>query len=138
MVLLEVKATVTRRELRQFSVLWLVFFVLLGGLIYWRSGSLRAAYWVWGIALPLGLIGIAWPAFMRPIFSLMMLVAFPIGWVVSHAMMLVIFYVVATPIGLIMRLFGYDPLRLKIDKAAQTYWQPRDPNVAAARYFQQF
>jgi hypothetical protein len=138
MALLEINWAPSKRELRQFSLIWLVFFGLFGAFLIWRTGSLRPAYWVWGIAAPLGLIGVAFPAFMRPIFTLWMYLAFPIGWVFSHLIMMCVFYLVMTPIGLVMRLFGYDPLRLRIDPAATTYWQPRDPNVPAARYFQQF
>jgi hypothetical protein len=39
----------------------------------------------------------------------------------------VLFYGVFTPIGLLMRALGKDPLRLARDPAAATYWISRDP-----------
>jgi hypothetical protein len=41
--------------------------------------------------------------------------------------MTVIFFGVVTPAGLIMRALGRDPLRLKLDRQAPSYWIPRQP-----------
>ncbi len=63
------------------------------------------------------------------------LVAFPIGFVISHVLMAVIYYLVITPIGLVFRLMGRDVLGKRIDKQQASYWHvrtaPRDP----ASYF---
>jgi hypothetical protein len=67
-----------------------------------------------------------------------MYAAFPIGWVVSHVMLALIYYGVMTPIGLVMRLLGRDPLKRKLDRSADTYWEPREPIANSKRYFQQF
>jgi len=47
--------------------------------------------------------------------------------IVTPIVMGLIFYVAVTPTGLIMRAMGKDPLRLKPDKAARSYWIVRDP-----------
>ena len=47
--------------------------------------------------------------------------------VVSPVVMAAILYLVVTPIGILLRVFGKDPLRLKIDRAAASYWIERDP-----------
>ncbi|MBF0179436.1 MAG: hypothetical protein HQM03_05335 [Magnetococcales bacterium] len=47
--------------------------------------------------------------------------------IVSPMVMAVVFFVVVTPIALLMRLLGKDPLRLKKDPAARSYWIVRDP-----------
>jgi hypothetical protein len=38
-----------------------------------------------------------------------------------------VFYVLFTPLAVILRLMGKDPLRLKVEPAAKTFWIPRDP-----------
>jgi hypothetical protein len=50
-----------------------------------------------------------------------------LGHIVSPIALGILFYGVLTPIGLIIRLFGKDPLRLKLDPGAQTYWIERKP-----------
>ena len=46
---------------------------------------------------------------------------------VTPVIMGLIFYLAVTPTGLIMRAFGKDPLRLKLDANAPSYWIARDP-----------
>ena len=50
-----------------------------------------------------------------------------LGHLVSPIVVGVLFFVVFTPFGLVMRAFGYDPLRLKADPRASTYWIERSP-----------
>lgn len=47
--------------------------------------------------------------------------------IVSPVILGVLFLAVFTPVGLLMRLFGGDPLRLRLDPKAQSYWIPRTP-----------
>ena len=52
--------------------------------------------------------------------------------IVSPLALGVLFFLVVTPTGLLMRLFGKDPLRLRFDPAADSYWIKRDPPGPAA------
>jgi hypothetical protein len=47
--------------------------------------------------------------------------------VVSPIALGILFYLVFMPVGLVMRLSGKDPLRLKFDPAAKSYWIDREP-----------
>ena len=87
---------------------------------------------------PVGGIGFVLPGMLRPIYVAWMTLAMPIGWVVSHLLLLFVFYLVVTPIGLAMRLIGYDPLTRQLDRSAKSYWTPHDPSGEAARYFKQY
>ena len=82
---------------------------LIGAYCLWGKDSLRAAAAFWAVAAA-GLVGVLRPGFLRPVYVLWMALAFPIGWTVSHLLLLIVYYLVLTPIGLLMRLFGYDPL----------------------------
>jgi hypothetical protein len=48
-----------------------------------------------------------------------------IGFVVSRVILVLVFYIVVTPIGMIMRLFGKDLLNKKSDKKSDSYWIAR-------------
>lgn len=52
--------------------------------------------------------------------------------IVSPVALGILFFLVVTPTGLLMRLFGKDPLRLRFDPAADSYWIKRDPPGPAA------
>lgn len=64
--------------------------------------------------------------------------AMPMGWVVSHVLLGVVFYGVITPIGLLLRLMGRDLLGLKFDRGAASYWRVRGPGEGTGRYFRQW
>ena len=58
---------------------------------------------------------------------------------VSHVVLALVYYLVFVPIGLLMRLFGYDPMKRGFDPEAATYWTARDPKASEPkRYFRQF
>lgn len=137
MALLEIKWNPSQKDLRQFAWLWLAFFALIGGLAFWRGAHSTAA-WIWALTLPVGLIGAAHPSFVRPIYTTWMYLAFPIGWTVSHGLILLIYYCVVTPIGLMLRASGYDPMMRKLNPAATTYWVRRSPPADVKRYFRQY
>jgi saxitoxin biosynthesis operon SxtJ-like protein len=46
---------------------------------------------------------------------------------VNPVVMGILFYTTLTPMGLAMRLLGKDPLRLRLDREAGSYWIPRRP-----------
>jgi hypothetical protein len=50
-----------------------------------------------------------------------------LAMVISPIALGLIFYLCITPIGFLMRLLGKDPLRLRLDRQAETYWIPREP-----------
>jgi hypothetical protein len=59
--------------------------------------------------------------------------------VVSHVVLAIVYYLVVTPIGLVMRLVGYDAMKRRFDGEATTYWVHRPDNAADAKsYFRQF
>jgi Saxitoxin biosynthesis operon protein SxtJ len=137
MALIDVNWNPTRRELRQFALIWIGFFALLGVYSLWRHDSLQAAVTLWVVAA-CGLLGYVRPGVFRPVYVVWMALALPIGWTISHLLLLIVYYLVLTPIGLLMRLFGLDPMERKFDRAAKSYWTAHDPAPDAARYFKQY
>ena len=55
----------------------------------------------------------------------------------SHLVLAVIYYLILTPIAIVMRTFGRDQLRLRFDASARSYWKEHDPAADTARYFRQ-
>lgn len=110
---------------RNFGIVFAVVFVLIAA---WPLLSGEPLRW-WSIALAAAILLLA---MVKPV-----LLALPnrlwtrlgilLGKVVSPIALGVLFYGVITPIGLVVRLLGKDPLRLKLDATADTYWIRRDP-----------
>ena len=67
-----------------------------------------------------------------------MVLAFPIGWTVSQVMLAVMFFGLFTPIGLVFRLIGRDPLHRTRRPELESYWAPKPTPTDLRRYFKQF
>lgn len=127
------------RHLKQFAAIWFpAFAAALGGILWYRFGLRDVALAIWAAAAVLSVAGLIYTPLMRWVWIGVLFVTFPIGWVVSHVLMAVIFYLIFTPIGFIMHLAGYDPMQRRFDKNAGTYWVPRKQTEDASRYFRQF
>jgi uncharacterized membrane protein len=139
MALLQINTNPTRRELRQFAGIWFpLAFVVIAWMIHRHTHTTTLPFALILIALVIGIIGVIAPAVMKPIFVGWMYASYPIGFVVSHVVVGVIFFLVITPVGLVMRLLGRDPLQRSFDRSAVTYWEEHNPGLEPGRYLRQF
>jgi len=127
----------SEKQLRQFAGVWFPAFC---GLVGWSIGH-KTGHWSeveigWVLAGLLSVGGLVLPALIRPIFVGLILLTFPIGWVVSHLLLGLIFYGVVTPIGLILRISGHDPLQLK-KPSGNSVWKTSIGKTDATRYLRQ-
>ncbi len=136
--MIEINWNPSRKELRVFAILEVIFFGIVAWLLYAKTGSQTVAFTTFGIAAIVGIVGFCLPKFMRIVYVVWMAAVMPIGLVVSHLLLGFAFFLVLTPIGLVMRLIGHDPLQRQFDKDATTYWIPRPTNQDSKRYFRQF
>ncbi len=65
------------------------------------------------------------------------ILTYPIGVVVSYAILLLLFFGVLTPTGLLLRLFGRDPMNRGLSPAAGSYWCEARPARDRTSYFRQ-
>jgi hypothetical protein len=118
----------THRKLRQFSAALLVVAVVV---------ALRRGVDGWSIAAGVvAFAGLVWPAAARPLYLTLTVVSLPIGWLVSHILLRVIYYLVLTPVALVLRVFGRDPLALRRRDAA-SHWEPFRQGEDIESYFRQ-
>ena len=138
MGLIEVKKDFTRAELLWFGPLMALFVGIIGGVAIRRHEAHTFAYGLWSVAGILIVLYYLVPWIRVPVYRGWIYAVMPIGWVVSHALLTLIYYGLLTPIGLIMRAVGYDPMQRQLDPQATTYWIRREPPRPKASYFKQF
>jgi Saxitoxin biosynthesis operon protein SxtJ len=126
------------RVLRQFAGLWLAFFGALAAWQYFGRHDRVAAVVLAALAITVGPMGLVKPTAVRPIFIAWMVLAYPVGWLVSAALLALTYYGVFTPVGLAFRLVGRDALRLRARPGADSYWTTRPQVTDPRRYFRQF
>ncbi len=128
----------SHRVVRQFAALCFLLLGLLGILQAARHGRpvLGAALILVGATCLLA----GWwaPSVFRWVFTAAMLLAFPIGFVVAQVILALLFLLVFTPLGLLLRLRGRDAMMRARKPAGATYWEDRPPAPEAARYLRQY
>lgn len=126
------------REVRRFAGLGLpVLAGILGALTFWAFASPTAGIAIWAVGGALSLTGLAFPSALKPLLIGMMIVTFPLRWAIFHLALAALFYLVVTPIGLLMRLFRRSPLRAFRTTGESSAWQARRPDASMAEYFRQ-
>src|SRR5579872_4757848 len=143
MKLIDVNWNPTDRQLRQFGVACLIFLPLIGWLTTGKPHTLEAANLpvLCGLAtfgLLLVVIAVIKPRLIKPLFLAASVAAMPIGLVVGELVLLLVFFGIFLPIGLIFRLIGRDALQRRLDRNAQSYWQPKAQPRDAGSYYRQF
>ena len=107
------KNHIPKKTLRQFGYLiCFTFPFLIGWFLPWLGGhSFRV--WTLFISMPAGILGILRPGLLLYPYRAWMKLGHILGWLNSHIILGLVFLIVLQPIALIMRIFGYDPLKTK-------------------------
>ena len=74
----------------------------------------------------------------RPLYVALTAISVPIGFVVSHTVMAIVFFGLLLPLGIAFRLMRRDLLSRTPDAARRSYWEPRPPRSDVRRYYRQF
>jgi hypothetical protein len=133
----------TQKDLRQFGGLFTVLAAALTAYFAWRSPEvLRVPA---AIAATLLFLTLVVPRALTPAWWPWMVLVRVLGFVNSHLLLGLVFFVLFTPLGLILRVLGRDPLERdftgarRIAREGGSLWQPRDkPQLANDHYRHQF
>jgi hypothetical protein len=99
-------------------------FLLVAAYLLWKGKPL---WWAGVVCAGIsGGAGLLFPSVLRVPHRLWMQFAGVLGWVNTRVLLSLFFFVVLTPVGLIMRLFGRDPLARRMSKESVTYWEKRE------------
>jgi hypothetical protein len=114
----------TPEEIRKFGFLFGV--ICIAAAVYARYAE--SAYWLWWIGGGAAFLfsGRFAPAVLRPVYRVWMRFAGLLAWINTRLLLGIFFYLVMTPIGLLLRLMGKDLLERRIDAGAASYWKKRE------------
>jgi hypothetical protein len=135
MRLVEVNFHPSNRQLRQFGLIALLALPLLGWL--W-SGSLTVIWAAAAAGAALAAVGLVCPRAIKPVFLLLTLATIPVGMIVGELALMVLYYGLFVPLGLVFWLIGRDPLQRRLDRATSSYWQRKQQPAGPASYLRQW
>lgn len=127
-----------KNVLGQFTEFGMFFLGLVAAPLMVYRENMTAAVVFWAAAVLLRALSLIKPAWVKPVFIALSVVTWPIGWVVSHTALAVVYYGVFTPLALVFKLMGRDAMTRKFDPDAETYWEAYNPDTGPARYLRQF
>lgn len=74
----------------------------------------------------------------RPLWVVLVLAGYPIGLMLSHVILAVLFFGVFAPVGVVLRALGRNPVQRNPSAEARSYWTDAPAPHAKQRYFRQF
>ncbi|MGD1986719.1 MAG: hypothetical protein PVH74_14940 [Desulfobacterales bacterium] len=126
-----------KKQIRKFGLIAFIFFGILCALGIWKDKLLPT--YLFGFLSVLGLGFIVAPIHLKPAFYAWQRLARLIGRVITNIVLILIYYLVITPSGLIKRLFGGKPLPTKPDKNISSYWVTRpEPAQPSERFLKRY
>ena len=121
----------TDAELRKFGFVMAVPLALLAALTWWRGT------WAWpylgGAAIVFAGLGLAAPRSLAIVERAWMRLAAVLAAVMTRVVLVITFFLVFTPFGLVMRALGRRPLAVTADPNAASYWDPVEKDSSYTR-----
>jgi len=110
---------------RTFGLVFTAFFLLIGLWPLRKAGDVR--WWAVAIGVVFLAAALRRPTVLHPLNRAWAQLSLLLARVVNPVVMGLLFFVVITPMALALRLLGKDPLRLRYDPVASSYWLHRKP-----------
>jgi len=120
-----VDEVVTGSSNRAFGFTFAIVFTILALWPLVRGRSMRG--WALMVAAVFFLAALALPRVLAPLSRLWLRFGLVLHACISPIIMGLVFFTTVTPIGLVRRLLGQDPLQLRFTRDAVTYWIERHP-----------
>lgn len=117
----DIKTQVTNKELRNFGLVFATGVLLIFGLFFPWILENPWPRWPWILAGAVSLPALVMPVLLSPVYKVWMKIGHALGWLNSRIILGIIFFIMFAPIGLMLRVFGKDFLRQKLDETATTY-----------------
>ena len=118
------------KQLRHFGLIVGGIFAVIGlWPVLFRAQALR----LWALALAVALVvpALVLPRSLTYVHRGWMAAGEALGWINTRIILSVIFYALVTPMGILMRRFGRDPMQRRFEPDATTYRVPKSSRTAA-------
>jgi hypothetical protein len=113
-----------KSDWKKFGITMGIILAIIGFFLLWKKNNyfeysffLAVAFFIPGLILP---------SLLKPVYKAWMALSVVMGFIMTRVIMVIIFYLIITPLGLIARITGKNFLDMKIDKNAKSYWITRE------------
>ena len=130
--------TETRKQIKDFrqfgSTLGAILMIIAA--VHFFKGKAVWSYWFAGIGLCSLCQALLAPQTLKPVYFVFLKVTHAIGWFNTRAILIILYFIVVTPIAVLMRMFGKNLLDRKMDKGLSSYWVERKTKTTLKEQFE--
>jgi len=125
-----------KKQLRHFGLIVGGLFGVIG---LWPVVARSEGPRLWAVALAVALVvpALVLPSSLTYVHRVWMTAGEALGWINTRIILSVVFYVLVTPMGIVMRRLGRDPMQRRLEPGLVTYRAPK-PARSAAHMTRQF
>ena len=147
MAAIELNLKPDTKTLRQFGVIALIAFGAIGYLVTKDNGLFgldfgtagpTVAYVLWGLGAVSGLLSLVAPSLNRFLYIALIVITYPIGFVISYTVLGVFYYLIITPVALLFKVLGRDTMTRAFPGKKDSYWVEHKDTDDVGRYFKQY
>lgn len=109
-----------KKHLRMFGITIGLIMIIIAGYLYLKGSETFQLFFVVGVLLCV--FGVSKPFVLKQIYWIWMIFATIVGWIMTRVILSLLFYMIFTSIGLILRLFGKQFIELSWNKSKDSYW----------------
>ena len=124
----------TKIDLRNFWLIWTVIFLAIW--LYPLLSKWDIVLWSLSISTAFMMISFIIPTMLKPFYFVWIKFWNVLWWINSRIIMLILFFLIFTPVALVLKLLGKDLLRKKIDKSKGSYWVEREDGGCGSMDYQ--
>ena len=126
-----------KNDIRKFGITVGIILLIIAGCLLWKE---KESFWLFIITgIILFAFGVAIPIILKPVYWVWIIFATILAWLMTRVILSLLFYVICSPIGLILRLFGKQFIELRWDISKDSYWNYRTvKHTVVKNYEKQF
>ena len=126
-----------KSDWKKFGITMGIILTIIGLYLLWKKNDYFQYFFF--VAAAFFMFGLLLPAALKYVYKAWMSMAVVMGFIMTRVIMVIIFYLLVTPIGLIASITGKKFLDMKIDQSKKSYWLARDKSLKVkADYERQF
>ena len=128
---MRLKSKIKTSSNRNFGLVFFIVFLILGFWPITAEGEIRI--WLVVISLIFLVLGMIKSKLLTPLNKLWFKFGMILGAIVAPVVMGAVFFLVVTPIGIVMRTMGKDLINKKYNKKKETYWITRRTSIGSMK-----
>tara|TARA_Y100000992_G_C21120967_1_gene421851 strand:+ start:92 stop:472 length:381 start_codon:yes stop_codon:yes gene_type:complete len=116
-----------QKSVKSFGILFFIVFLIIG---FWpKISGEEIRLWSIIISLIFLILGLINSKILIPLNKYWIKLGELLGKIIAPIVMMIIYFVIVTPIALLLKIFKKDILKLKLDKKVYSYWIQKEKDL---------